>query len=142
MRSRHTQRGQSMVEYTVILIALSAALLAPIGTGSPGSPVGTSEDDEGSLLKAVADKHRGHGYAVSLSEIPESDDLIAMADYYDRLDKFPELSKQMRTGGELANKFSNQLSSLTNAVSTFKAAISNPKQAIKQAFPPSISPPF
>jgi hypothetical protein len=132
-----TQRGQSMVEYTVILMALTLALLAPWGS-RPGSPVGVTENDQGSLLKAVADKHRGHGYAVSLSEIPETDQLADLADYYERLDKYPELTPQLKTGAAMMNKFSNQLTSLSSMISKFKAVVSDPKQAIKDNFPPKI----
>ena len=106
---KQKQRGQSMVEYVVILSALTAALLMP-GLGS----VGTSQSDANSLLKAVADKHRGHGYAVSLSEIPETDDLTELADYYESLGKYPELTPQIQAGAQALGEFSNQLTNLGN----------------------------
>ncbi len=122
IRNYKHQKGQSMVEYVVILGALSAALLLP-GLGS----VGTEQSDGNSLLKAVADKHRGHGYALSLSEIPETDKLIELADYYDKLEKYPELSPQLRTGGQMLGSFSNHLTSMTSLMTSFSASsISSP----------------
>ncbi|MGD2117609.1 MAG: hypothetical protein PVG66_04560 [Chromatiales bacterium] len=111
---KQKQRGQSMVEYVVILSALTAALLMP-GLGS----VGTSQSDANSLLKAVADKHRGHGYALSLSEIPETADLAELAAYYESLGKYPELSPQIKTGAQKLGEFSNQLTNLGNLLSSF-----------------------
>ena len=120
------QRGQSMVEYVVILMALSAALLAP-GLGS----VGLDQDtDRNSLLHAVANKHRGHMYALSLSEIPETDDLDELTAYYDSLDKYQGLSGQM--GGLLANingslnRISNGLNAAANTICTARAALGIP----------------
>jgi Flp pilus assembly pilin Flp len=127
------QSGQSMVEYTVILAALTAALLLP-GLGS----VGTSESDTDSLLKAVADKHRGQGYVISLSEMPESNDLLELADYYDRLGKYPELSAQLRSGSHTLGQFTNGVNQLTSNLLTIKNIFKNPKDAIKDYFPPKI----
>jgi len=110
------QLGQSMVEYVVILGALSAALLAP-GLGS----IGTSPTDQNSVLKAISDKHRGHGYTISLSEPPETDELLVLADYYDRLGKYPELSAQLRSGGTKLGAFSSHLTQLGSAINQLKA---------------------
>lgn len=88
------QTGQSMVEYTVILVALTMAVLA-VGDGDFSTPEDSNIDE---LRQAIDFNHRGYTYAVSLSEYPESEDLAAIADYYDSLGKHPELADQMRGG--------------------------------------------
>jgi len=104
------QRGQSMVEYTVILAALTAALLAA-GRGSV---------DE--LRKAVIDKQRGYSYAVSLSEIPESGDLTEIAAYYKRLDKYPGIQAELAAGGRKLGQFARQLEQADRLLSQFDPA--------------------
>jgi len=119
------QSGQSMIEYVVILGALSAALLAP-GLGSVGETV----TDQNSFLEAISDKHRGHGYTVSLSDLPESDDLLVLVDYYDRLGKYPALSSQLKSGSNKLASFSNNLTQLSNTIGQVQQA--------QQYFPPSL----
>lgn len=78
----------------MILVALTMAVLA-IGDGDFSTP-GDSNIDE--LRQAIDFSHRGYTYAVSLSEYPESEDLLAISEYYDDLGKHPELADQMRGG--------------------------------------------
>lgn len=108
------QTGQSMVEYVVILAALSAALLAP-GLGS----VGITQSESGSLLRAIANKHRGHSYALSLSEIPETDDLSELSTYYDNLGKYPVLSGQLAAGASSLGNLANNLNKVDNTLQKF-----------------------
>lgn len=108
------QTGQSMVEYVVILAALSAALLAP-GLGS----VGITQNESGSLLEAIASKHRGHSYALSLSEIPETDDLTELSVYYGTLGKYPELSPQLAAGASTLGNLANTLNQVDNTLQNF-----------------------
>lgn len=118
MKSRK-QSGQSMVEYVVILMALAGALL---GTGDGGvvitqtGNIGMAQTDPNSLLKAVSDKHRGYGYALSLSEIPETDNLLELALYYESLNKYPELSPQIKSGAAKLGELSNHLTNLGNLI--------------------------
>ena len=129
------QRGQSMVEYVVILGALSAALLyvsytTRDGQDIPYGYIGSRESDPGSLIQAINQKHRGQGYALSLSEIPETDDLQQLQVYYDRLDKYPELSKQL---GDLSSK----LGEIDSRIRRTTQVINQ----IKQYVPPSLPDP-
>tara|TARA_Y100001935_G_C17296452_1_gene506371 strand:+ start:236 stop:637 length:402 start_codon:yes stop_codon:yes gene_type:complete len=105
------QKGQSMVEYVVIIGALSAALILP-GLGS----IGLSPTDKDSVLEGFSNKHRGHGFAMSLSEIPETDSLAELAAYYERLGKYPELSPQLKSGSQKLGQFSNRLTEMGNFV--------------------------
>jgi len=129
------QRGQSMVEYVVILMALSAALLtvdytSRTGVDMPEGYIGTSEADEGSLIQAIHMKHRGHNYALSLAEIPETDDWVALADYYDSLNKYPELSAQIRSGGD-------KLGQLTSGINNITAGVNKVGSYMPPKFPPT-----
>ena len=126
------QRGQAMVEYTVVLMALMAALLAPglwpsSDQGGDGL-VGLDQSRQGTLLRAIADKRRGFGYALSLAEIPEVDGadgsgggsnnkLARLADYYDSLGKYPGLSAQLRQAGGKIDGWGQQLNDLNNVLS-------------------------
>lgn len=116
-----------MVEYTVVLIALMAALLAPklwpSSDQSSDGLIGLDQSQRGTLLRGIAAKHRGYGYALSLGDIPEVDGssskLIELADYYDSLGKYPELSKQLRAGGSKIAQLNGQLTSLNQLVSQY-----------------------
>jgi hypothetical protein len=125
MTSSGLAHGQAMVEYLVVLAALIAALLLS-GIGS----VGLTQDDKGSLLKAVADKHRGQGYGLSLSEIPETDDLVKLSLYYDSLGKYPELSKQLKSGGGSLNTFTNVLNEVNKEMGNFNIDWKDPFKGI------------
>jgi len=109
-RSAGRQNGQSMVEYTVILAALTAALLA----AGPGSVE--------ELRQGVVDKQRGYSYAISLSEIPESGDLQEIAAYYKRLGKYPALQPQLAAGGQKLGQFVSQLEQADKLLSQFDPA--------------------
>jgi hypothetical protein len=86
--------GQAMVEYVIVLVALTLAVLA-VGDGDFSTPEDGNIDE---LRQAVDFRYRGYTYAVSLSEYPESEDLLEIADYYDSLGKHPELADQLRGG--------------------------------------------
>lgn len=105
------QRGQSMVEYTVVVAALTLALLAP-GLGSNES-----------LRQAVVNQQNGYSYAISLSDMPETDDLTELADYYDSLEKHPELSKDLRSGDKAMKDFADKYMETTGKLKDFKAAL-------------------
>ena len=104
------QRGQAMVEYVVILAALTAALLLA-GNGSV-------ED----LRQAVVDRHRGQSYALSLSEIPETDDLELLAEYYRDLGKYPELADQLGNAGGQLGQLADQLEATNRLLGGFDPA--------------------
>ncbi len=140
---RKSQTGQSMVEYVVVLMALSAALLTVNYTTRDGKTVadgyiGMSESDQGSLVQAFNQKHRGFGYALSLSEIPETDDLVALSVYYDRLGKYPELSKQLKSGGQALNKLSSGLNSISSGINSVGNYL--PPKIPPAGFPPKFPP--
>lgn len=105
------QRGQSMVEYTVVVVALALALLAP-GLGSNES-----------LRQAVENQQNGYSYAISLSDIPETDDLTELADYYDSLEKYPDLSSDLRGGDQAMKDFVDKYMETTGKLTDFKAAL-------------------
>tara|TARA_Y100001935_G_scaffold255643_1_gene270415 strand:- start:19542 stop:19943 length:402 start_codon:yes stop_codon:yes gene_type:complete len=123
---RSYQKGQSMVEYVVIIGALSAALILP-GLGS----IGIIPTDQDSVLEGFSNKHRGHGFAISLSEMPETDSLAELAAYYERLGKYPELTPQLKAGSQKLGMFSNRLTEMGNFVKKV-----NPN---KIKFPPKVS---
>ena len=135
----NNQCGQAMVEYVVILVALSAVLLtanytAGDGTNLPRGYIGFSEADQGSLVQAINQKHRGHNYALSLSEIPETDNWVALAAYYDSLNKYPELSGQLGQAGQ-------KMGQITSGINKINSGLSQVNQYIPPKFPPSGFPP-
>lgn len=132
-----------MVEYVVILGALSAVLLtanytASDGTDYPQGYIGTGEGDQGSLIQAINMKHRGHNYALSLTEIPESSDWTTLADYYDSLNKYPQLSPQIRSGAQTMGQITNGLNDLASGINQVGQYI--PPKFPPNGFPPSFPP--
>lgn len=122
-----------MIEYLVVLSVLVAALLLP-GLGS----VGVTQEDKGSLLKAVADKHRGQGYALSLSELPETDDMVKLSAYYDSLGKYPELSKQLKSGGQALNTLADIMNQISKELGGLRVDWKDPFKSID--FKPDLGP--
>lgn len=121
------QKGQAMVEYTIVVMALIAALLAPsiwLSSDTSGEgTIGLDQSQQGTLLRAVANKHRGYGYALSLAEIPETDGtdvkLKELAAYYDSLGKYPGLSAQLKQGANKLTQWNGQLNSLNKLLSQY-----------------------
>jgi hypothetical protein len=97
MMSKRKQLGQSMVEYTVILIAITVGLSAVV----IGNEKGLDDDNNPSLLGAMHTRYNQQSYAVRLTELPESQDLTAIVSYYSALNKYPELVNNM---GQAATK--------------------------------------
>ena len=121
---KRSQQGQSMVEYTVVLVALTTALMTA-GLGS----VGLSKNDDQSLLQAMHQRYTTQAYSLSITELPEGRDLAELAAYYDSLDKYPELSKRLQEASESINKVSQGISKVSDGVNTLKA-YTDPKKAL------------
>ena len=117
-------QGQAMVEYVVILVALSAALISA-GNGS----IGFSKNDDGSLVQALHNRYTTQAYALSISEIPESRSLTELAEYYKGLDKYPALSSKLETAGNTLNKVTNGLAIVDKGIDGLKA-YTDPKNAL------------
>jgi Flp pilus assembly pilin Flp len=117
-------KGQAMVEYIVILVALSAALISA-GNGS----IGFSKDDKDSLVQALHNRYTTQAYALSISEIPEGRDLGELADYYVALDKYPGLSPKLRTADKTLDKLTSGLENLNKGIDSLKK-YADPKNAL------------
>jgi hypothetical protein len=109
------QSGQSMVEYVVILSALTMAVLA-LGDGNFDTPEDSNIEE---LRQAIDYRHRGYTYALSLSEIPEAENPMEVAMYYDSLGKHPELASQMARGYSTIQNYVDRYVSVTTAVRSF-----------------------
>ncbi len=109
------QHGQSMVEYVVILSALTMAVLA-LGDGDFNTPADSNIEE---LRQAIGYRHRGYTYALSLSEIPEAENPMEVAMYYDSLGKHPELASQMAKGYSTIQNYVDKYVSVTTAVRSF-----------------------
>lgn len=113
------QTGQSMVEYTIVLVALTMALLA-VNDGS-----NNGDGNIYQLQQAIVEKFRGYSYAVSLSEYPESDNLTDIADYYDSMGKHPELAKQLREGDAKVTEIIDNYVDVTAPLRDFEPDLPN-----------------
>jgi Flp pilus assembly pilin Flp len=118
-------QGQAMIEYVVILAALSAALIAS-GNGS----IGLSKTDNGSLLEAMHERYTEQAYALSISEAPETDDLAELAEYYNSLNKYPALSSKLEVAAVTLAKVTNGLAVVDKGLTTLKK-YTDPAEAIK-----------
>jgi hypothetical protein len=115
IQKKNSQSGQSMVEYAVVLAALTLAVLA-IGDGDFSTPEDSNIDE---LRQAVDFRHRGYTYAVSLSEIPEAENPLEVAQYYDSLGKHPELASQMSGGYSTIESYVDKYVNVTTALRSF-----------------------
>jgi hypothetical protein len=112
---KKSQSGQSMVEYVVVLSALTLAVMA-LGDGDFNTPADSNIEE---LRQAIDYRHRGYTYALSLSEIPEDENPMEVAMYYDSLGKHPELAGQMAMGYTTIQNYVDQYVSVTTAVRNF-----------------------
>ncbi len=117
-------KGQAMIEYAVILVALTTALVAA-GNGS----IGFSKNDDDSLVQALHNRYTTQAYALSISEIPEGRDLTELADYYNSLEKYPELSSKLESAGTTLNKISGGLAIVDQGISNLEK-YTDPKEAL------------
>jgi hypothetical protein len=104
-----------MVEYVVVLSALTLAVLA-IGDGDFSTPEDSNIEE---LRQAIGFRHRGYSYAVSLSEIPEAENPLEVAEYYNSLGKHPELASQMAGGYSAIEDYVNSYVNFTSGLRDF-----------------------
>lgn len=125
--SRQYQLGQSMVEYTVILIALSAALFTV--TSSDYGHVGTQKLDvndpnfekyDRSLLQAMHNRYEAQSYGLRISDLPERN-IDEITGYYNRLEKFPTLSSEIAQVSSNLNKLNQNLNDINDGITSLNA---------------------
>lgn len=121
-RRKKSQSGQSMVEYVVVLVALTLAVLS-LGDGDFSTPEDGNMDE---LRQAIDFRYRGYSYAVSLSELPESENPLEVAQYYDSLGKHPELASQMAGGYTAIEDFVEDYVNFTSGLRNFDPSSSLP----------------
>jgi Flp pilus assembly pilin Flp len=126
-------RGQAMVEYIVILVALSAALISA-GNGS----IGFSKNDNGSLVQALHNRYTEQAYAISISESPEFNDLNKLAEYYESLDKYPSLRGHLNTAGNTMTQLTNGLASVDQGLNNLET-FADPSGALDLIHPDAIT---
>ena len=114
------QKGQSMVEYTVILIALTTTLYSVTQDSSTVDIVGTNKDQTGSLMHALHERYTDQSLAIRITELPEYSDLSEISAYYNQLNKFPTLSGQIYRADAEMNKLKNQLDTYNGYVQNLK----------------------
>ncbi|HEY3486551.1 MAG TPA: hypothetical protein VGL10_00660 [Gammaproteobacteria bacterium] len=117
-KTNNRQYGQAMVEYVIILAALTLAVLA-IGDGDFDTPEDSNVNE---LRQAIDYRHRGYTYALSLSEIPEAENPLEVAEYYDSLGKHPELASQMAGGYSTIQNYVDKYVNVTTALRDFDAS--------------------
>jgi hypothetical protein len=115
VHNKNSQSGQSMVEYVVVLAVLTLAVLG-MGDGDFSTPEDSNIDE---LRQAINYRHGGYSYAVSLSEIPEAESPLEVAQYYDSLGKHPELASQMSGGYSAIQNYVDQYVNVTTGMRNF-----------------------
>jgi len=116
------QKGQSMVEYTVILVALTTALIG-IGIADNGNhegSVGLNKNQEGSLLNVVHRRYTEQTYALSMSELVEHPDYGELAAYYSGQDKYPLLVPHLQTGDRYLDQMADGVGKAASTVDQLK----------------------
>lgn len=116
--NKHYQSGQSMVEYTVILIAITAALMG-LGLGPGESKFGTiglNKNEQDSLLNVMHRRYTEQTYALSMSDLVEHPDYGELSSYYDSLDKYPLISPQLANGDRYLDRVSDTVGDAARTV--------------------------
>jgi len=113
---RRYQSGQSMIEYTVILMALTA-LLVNVSGDPDESTLGLSSEDKNTLMYSVHQRYTAQDFGLRVSELPERENLDDITNYYDELEKFPDLSKKL-------NSVASSINTVTEAVDDIESNIS------------------
>jgi len=131
------QSGQSMVEYTVILIAMSTALYTV--TTSEFGHVGTQklevtdpnfEKYNRSLLQAMHNRYEAQSFGLRISELPERN-FDEITGYYDRLEKFPTLSSEIGQVSSNLNKLNQNLNDVNDGISTLNTLKESAESGMK-----------
>lgn len=98
-----------MIEYTVILVALTTTLYSVTQGLSTSEVVGVNKDQDGTLMNALHQSYTSQNLAIRISELPEYSDLSEMKKYYDQLEKFPTLANQLKSADTQMNNVKQQL---------------------------------
>lgn len=106
-----------MVEYTVILMALTVALLG-IGYSDTTGNIGLNKDEKGSLLNAVHNRYTEQAYALSITELPEHPDYGNLVSYYKSHNKYPSLQPWLSDADNALNKFESNVLGIEDKVNT------------------------
>ena len=135
VEKRH-QLGQSMVEYTVLLIALTAAMLTVSGGeyGHVGTRKSTPTEQhyqqyDRSLMQAVHQRYRAQSYGLRITELPELN-VDGLSQYYNRLEKFPALSSEINKVAGHLNKVNQNFNDVNEGLSKLKVL----KKRVKAGF--------
>lgn len=111
------QSGQSMVEYTVVLVALVGALYVVTADGKKGGLIASDKQQQGSLLQLMHHRYTRQNMAIRISELPEKRNLKQLADYYQQLDKYPKLSQGIENAGNKVSKLTEDIESVNKKMS-------------------------
>lgn len=105
-----------MIEYTVILIALTTTLYSVTQGLSTSEVVGVNKDQAGTLMNALHQSYTSQNLAIRISELPEYSDLSEMKNYYDQLGKYPTLANQLKSADTQMNNVKQQLDTYNNYI--------------------------
>lgn len=121
------QRGQSMVEYTVILIALTTALYTITSSGDRGKLIGSDKHQPDSLLQAMHQHYTQQSYALRLSQLPERHSQQDLAQYYDALNKYDALAPQLNNWAASVNQLNGKVMSANQNIKNVRSQIDQAK---------------
>ncbi len=109
------QSGQSMIEYSVVLVALTVALLNVYDEPDQVT-LGLNKDDENTLMYAVHQRYTAQSYGLRISELPERENMEDIAAYYDELEKFPKLSKKLHSVASSLNEVTGYVNDINTNI--------------------------
>jgi hypothetical protein len=125
-----------MVEYTVVLIAITTALLTVlpsedghVGTGKSKPGDANYSKYDGSLMQAMHERYEAQSFGLRISEMPERNN-SELVQYYNRLEKFPALS----TGIEKVSSQLTQVNQSFNDINDGLASINSLKERASTEF--------
>ena len=131
---RHRQAGQSMIEYTVILVALTTTLYSVTQGPSTTTVIGTDKDQDNSLMQGMHRRYSEQSFGLRITDLPEYSNIDDIKGYYENLGKYPELSKKLVSAAASINQVTAGLDTLNNHIeqlASYKERLKNIDQELE-----------
>ena len=131
---RHRQAGQSMIEYTVILVALTTTLYSVTQGPSTTTVIGTDKDQDNSLMQGMHRRYSEQSFGLRITDLPEYSNIDDIKGYYENLGKYPELSKKLGSAAASINQVTAGLDTLNNHIeqlASYKERLKNIDQELE-----------
>ncbi|MCJ8337757.1 MAG: hypothetical protein MJK10_04755 [Pseudomonadales bacterium] len=123
-----------MIEYTVILVALTTTLYSVTQGPSTTTVIGTDKDQDNSLMQGIHRRYSEQSFGLRITDLPEYSNIDDIKGYYENLGKYPELSKKLGSAAASINQVTAGLDTLNNHIeqlASYKERLKNIDQELE-----------